>query len=216
MVLGIYKQQCLKVQWNQTTSNEFSVSNDVKEGGVISPLLFCVYIDDLLLQLKASGVGCYVGPYYYGSLGYAGDIVLLNCSVCGTNKMLRICEDYACEHSIRFNAVKSKVIVFSQRGSAATLRFTLNGEKLECTDMDKHLGHMLSNCKPGFLDVSYIKNKFTCSVNMLFADFGNISSSTLYKLFEQYCKSFYGLSLCKLSSSDFNELEVLYRKCIVC
>ena len=43
----------------------------------------------------------YVGPYYYGSLGYADDIVLLNCSVCGTNKMLHICEDYACEHSIR-------------------------------------------------------------------------------------------------------------------
>ena len=49
---------------------------------------------------------------------------------------------------------------------------------------------------------------------MLFSDFGNISSCTLYKLFEQYCKSFYGLSLCKLSSSDFNELEVLYRKCM--
>ena len=66
----------------------------------------------------------YVGPYYYGSLGYADDIVLLNCSVCGTNKMLHICEDYACEHSVRFNALKSKVIVFSHRGSVDTLRFT--------------------------------------------------------------------------------------------
>ena len=128
-----------------------------------------MYIDDLLLQ--ASGVGCYVGPYYYGSLGYADDIVPLNSSVCGTNKMLRICKDYACEQSNRFYALKSKVRVFPHRGSVDALRFTLNGEKLKCTDKDKHLGHMLSNCKPGFLDVPYIKNKFTCSVNMLSADF---------------------------------------------
>jgi len=35
------------------------------------------YIDDLLLSLKSSGVGCYMGNFFVGALAYADDIVLL-------------------------------------------------------------------------------------------------------------------------------------------
>ncbi len=30
-------------------------------GGVISPILFCIYIDGLLVELEKSGVGCFMG-----------------------------------------------------------------------------------------------------------------------------------------------------------
>ena len=38
----------------------FHVSNGVKQGGVLSPILFCVYLDELLLRLKCSGLGCHI------------------------------------------------------------------------------------------------------------------------------------------------------------
>jgi len=41
-------------------------------------LLFCVYIDELLLKLSATGVGCYMGFTFVGGLAYANDFVL-NC-----------------------------------------------------------------------------------------------------------------------------------------
>jgi len=39
------------------------LNSTVKQGGIISAIVFCVYIDDLLLSLKSSGVGCYIGYF---------------------------------------------------------------------------------------------------------------------------------------------------------
>ena len=45
------------VRWGATTSTQFTVANGVKQGGIISPILFNVYIDDLSIALNSSGIG---------------------------------------------------------------------------------------------------------------------------------------------------------------
>ena len=42
-------------------SDYFVAVNGVKQGGVLSPLLFCVYLDGLLIALSKSKVGCFIG-----------------------------------------------------------------------------------------------------------------------------------------------------------
>ena len=37
----------------------FAVANGVWQGGILSPILFTVYIDELLQQLANIGVGCH-------------------------------------------------------------------------------------------------------------------------------------------------------------
>ena len=100
----MYTNQSLAVKWNNEKSNVFSVSNGVKQGGVTSPLLFSVYIDDLLIKLK---VWCELlhGSSFFGGGGllYADGLVLLNPSINGTKTMLNICEDYALQHKIMLN-----------------------------------------------------------------------------------------------------------------
>jgi len=66
----------VRVLWAGLVSDYFLVSNGDKQG-VISPILFCVYIDDLLLRLSSSEDGCYVGLHFVGALACADDIVLL-------------------------------------------------------------------------------------------------------------------------------------------
>ena len=43
----------------------------------MSPLLFGVYMDGLLEELKDHGIDCYIGQHFCGAAGYADDIILL-------------------------------------------------------------------------------------------------------------------------------------------
>ena len=57
LLLNMYIQQKLQVKWNNHISYKFNVTNGVRQGGVLSPYLFSVYMDELLVTLKNNGVG---------------------------------------------------------------------------------------------------------------------------------------------------------------
>ena len=44
---------------------------------MLSPLLFSVYLDDLLVELRDLKLGCHIGGWWYGAAGYADDLILL-------------------------------------------------------------------------------------------------------------------------------------------
>ena len=71
------------MSWNKHRSESFGCLNGVKQGGVLSPILFTVYIDELLLKLRSSGFGCYIYDTFVGALGYADDVTLMSPSIRG-------------------------------------------------------------------------------------------------------------------------------------
>ena len=77
LLVNMYTLQVKRVEWNGVCSDYFSVWNGAKQGGVISPVLFCVYVDGLLKLLSDAKVGCYISHVFVGALAYADDIVLL-------------------------------------------------------------------------------------------------------------------------------------------
>ena len=62
------------MKWGNEHSDSFNVLNGVKQGQVISPLLFSCYIDKLFSQLQHSGLGCHLVTSYAGAFGYANGI----------------------------------------------------------------------------------------------------------------------------------------------
>jgi len=84
-------------------SEYFLATNGVKQGGVLSPVLLCVYIDNLLVRMSNANVGCFIGSNYVGALAYADDLVLLAPTASALRKMLAICDVYAAEYSMSFN-----------------------------------------------------------------------------------------------------------------
>ena len=85
----MYSNQQCHVKWGDAASDSFSISNGVKQGGVISPLLCSLYIDELFLLLKESGMGCHVGLTYAGAFGYADDIALVAPSLSSLKQMIK-------------------------------------------------------------------------------------------------------------------------------
>ena len=63
--------QSCSVKWANEQSDYFKILNGVKQGGVISPLLFSCYIDNLFMfpQLQQSCLGCHVDCSYAGAFG---------------------------------------------------------------------------------------------------------------------------------------------------
>ena len=56
-----YTSQTMCVCWNIVMSSGFKVSNGVRQGGILSPYLFCVYADKLSRMLNNVTAGCFVG-----------------------------------------------------------------------------------------------------------------------------------------------------------
>ena len=73
-------------------SQYLSIKNGVRQGVVVSPTLFYVYVDTLLISLKETGVGCYISCFFTGSMGYADDIILLAATRHVLQVMLNICK----------------------------------------------------------------------------------------------------------------------------
>ena len=94
----MYTSHATRVLWNGIYSNSFAVRNGVKQGGIVSPILFCGYVDGLLVMLKNSKVGCYVGDLCLSALGYADDIVLLAPTVWAIRILLNICDVFAANY----------------------------------------------------------------------------------------------------------------------
>ena len=103
LLINMYTNQTLQIRWGAQNSSKFSVSNGVKQGGVLSPILFTVYINELLLKLEEEGIGCRVGNYYAGCLAYADDLTLLAPSKKGLQLMIQTCERFAKDFDIMFN-----------------------------------------------------------------------------------------------------------------
>jgi len=106
--------QC-SVAWNSLVSAPFKVNCGVRQGGVLSPFLFAVYVDDLIIELRQNGLGVYIGSTFTGALLYADDIALLACSCLGLQKLINIRMAFGLQWDIGFNTVKSQIACFGSK-----------------------------------------------------------------------------------------------------
>ena len=61
---------------NLVNFETFHVNNGVRQGGILSPYLFNVYMDDLSQSLNCCKTGCLSGEIMINHLMYADDLVL--------------------------------------------------------------------------------------------------------------------------------------------
>ena len=91
LLLDMYSRQRNRTVWEGRFSQQFPSANGVRQGGVLSPILFIVYVDTLLSRLESKGFGCFVGDEYFGSMCYADDITLLAPTFASLKSMIKIC-----------------------------------------------------------------------------------------------------------------------------
>ena len=210
LLLNMYTKQKLQVKWNNCISSKFDVTNGVRQGGILSPLLFTVYVDELLIKLKNSGIGCHLGHKFVGALGYADDIMLLCPTVAGLRKMIKICEEYANEHSIMFNGNKSKYLIFGNYKYDPIIQ--VNNETVYRCESALYLGHMLHTKNTSKELLEHAIKAFKKNYYGFISKFESCYNSTKNKLFHQYCSSMYGSQLWDKTSSAIETMYTQWRK----
>jgi hypothetical protein len=203
LLLNMYINHTTRITWNGIFSDRFSIKNGVKQGGILSPVLFCIYFDGLLCKLSKAGIGCFIGNFFVGALAYADDLVLLAPTPHAMRAMLAVCESYANEFSVAFNANKSKCIIiraqhYSRHDSwvnSFTPSFHVGGKLIEFVDNWPHLGHIITNTMSDISDITSRRNSLVGQINNVLCYFSNLETVTKVKLLKAYCSSFYGCEL---------------------
>ena len=212
------------VKWSHSTSNYFSVANGVRQGGNLSPLLFNVYIDDLLHRVRSLRVGCRIGNSWTNVLAYADDIVLLSPSRAGLQKLVEECELSALSKDIKFNVKKTVCMAFKPQPPSTGTHLidskppviTLNGNALTWVQNFKYLGHIIDFDLSDKGDMRRLKRSLYYNVNMLCALVRHANRNILMKLFRSYCLNFYGCELWNVGDNKraFRELCVAYHSSV--
>lgn len=214
LLMYMYTQQKVNVRWGNATSESFEVTNGVKQGGVLSPVLFSIYMDDLLDRLKKAKLGCYIGNIFCGALAYADDLILLAPTRSAMEMMVQICSIFAHNFDVKFNPDKSQHIIFNQSVSPQRYKaLVMDGKTIPNVTHSIHLGIPIGRGANNihFNQVIYDLHWRT---NAVLAYFKKIHASTKYRLFKSYCMSLYGSPLFEMYGRSIEPLYVTWRKCI--
>ena len=216
-LINVYLVQTANVRWGGVLSDAFAVSNGVKQGGISSPILFCVYVDGLLRQLKEAKLGCHIGREYVGALAYADDFTLLAPTADAMRNMLLICSEYAAEHNITYNAKKSKMVLFGPNQNAQTHgrpQFFIDTQVIEYVNSYTHLGNVLVDTQSDADCIEFRRKQFIGQLNTVLSTFRQQERSVQIKLLHTFCFSFYGSVLWDLETPQIKHIRSAWHAAI--
>ena len=126
---------------SNTFSHVFNVTSGVKQGGVLSPKLFAIYLDDLIVLLRDSGFGCYIIDLFVAAILYADNLALVAPTRSSLQGLIDICTNYGDFWCIDYNFKKTKVVAFGGNfGNIGDVSFYLKGKRIEMVNRWKYLG----------------------------------------------------------------------------
>ena len=73
-MMVVYEQQYAWVKWG--VFRRLNITNGTRQGSVARPVLWCVYLDLLIKELRELGLGCHVGCIFMGVVVFADDVLL--------------------------------------------------------------------------------------------------------------------------------------------
>ena len=202
------------VKWNNVLSESFQVNSGVRQGGVLSPHLFAVYLDDLFGVLRNCNVGCHILDLFVAAIIYADDICLLAPCRSALQTLLNKCEEYGKAWCLSYNPMKSKTMIFGK--DISCLPLSMYGKNLEFVEKIKYLGVDLAAGKQLSFSITKPLIKFRCSVNTIIGAQNAPPDEVLLKLMYVICvpNLTYAAEALSYTTKQTDSLNVAFNDCI--
>lgn len=208
-----YAHQQMHIKWGGSISAPFRVSNGVRQGGILSPVLFNLYMDELSRRLNGCNTGCMIGGKLVNHLMYADDLVTFSPSSVGQQELLNICSDYGVEFDIKYNSSQSAVLICRTKQDKLLNFpvFTLANNCLEVCKKIKYLGHCIADDMNDDDDIYRQCYKLYAQANTIARKFSYCSTRVKVALFKAYCTPLYTAHLwSSYKKSSMQKLQVAY------
>ena len=141
----MYSQSLLCVKVNSKITNTFQSLVGVRQGDVLSPNLFKIFINDLPKYLLSSQDPVYLNNKRIDCLMYADDVILLSSSAIGLQQKLNLLQAFCEDWCLSINIEKTKVLIFNKAGRLVNNHsFVILGNEVSCTTSYKYLGVLFS------------------------------------------------------------------------
>ncbi|XP_026319440.1 dynein heavy chain 8, axonemal-like [Hyposmocoma kahamanoa] len=200
-------------RWAGAKSGMYGLECGVRQGGLSSPSLFNIYMNGLIVELCNTRIGCSLDGKIVNNISYADGMVLLSPSISALRKLVAICERYAEIHGLRYNAIKSELLVFKagSNGFNNVPEVKLCGTPLNRVTKFKYLGHWVSESLEDNTDIERERRALAVRGNMLACRFARCTDNVKVSLFKAYCQTFYTCSLwVNYTQIAINSLRVIY------
>ena len=201
------------VRWGELYSNYIKLICGVRQGGVLSPCLFAVYINGVIDIINNSDFGCCFGALSANIFLYADDILLLAPSVSALQQLVSLVENYLSHLDLILNPKKCLCIRFGPQCNRDCISIkSSNGELLIWVKSLRYLGVTLASSKTFRVSLVEAKKKFYRSVNSIFSRIGKTANeNTILHLVYSKCVPIilYGLDACGVSQTHSRLLKFI-------
>ena len=217
---NVYTSDKCKVKAGNNLSETFKINKGVRQGCILSPLLFNIFLSDLPKTLSNDQ---YENPKIdndreISCLLWADDVVILSKSEDGLQRMLAKLSKYSKEKGIKINIDKTKCIVFNKTGKYIRRNFKFDNENIKTVREYKYLGFLITPSGEVMTGLKDLKSRTMFAITQLRSKMGeyfNRYPDTTMLLFDAlikpiilYMSDFWGC----LAMQNNNPIDIVQNK----
>ncbi|UYV64378.1 hypothetical protein LAZ67_3000465 [Cordylochernes scorpioides] len=167
-IKSYYEQATIAIRWKGSFTESIKINSGVLQGEPLSPLLFILFITDLIEIYNNSDLPSVNLPEFgdIHLLLYADDIAIIGESRINLQKKIKILKEYLDENLMTLNESKSKIMVFRNGGKPSNKdRWFWNDKPIAITSRYTYLGFPLTPTITTTHPANYFKGKALTAIN---------------------------------------------------